>query len=147
MVPLLLGGANASLLRPPINVLRLSLHPAGLASRIVNLREWRAHLLERLAKQIDVSADQTLIDLMQELRSYPQTSTAAAGLRTGNRDYAGVVVPLELSMNGNVLAFFSTTTVFGTPVDITLSELAMESFFPADAATTEALRRVSEGVE
>jgi len=140
VVPLLLEGVDASLLQPPTNVLRLTLHPAGLASRIVNLQEWRAHLLDRLAKQIELSADTMLIDLMKELRSYPQTR-AAAGSDRGKRDYAGVIVPLELSVNEAVLAFFSTTTVFGTPVDITLSELALESFFPANSQTAEALRR------
>src|SRR5215472_10701213 len=145
VVPLLLGGANASLLRPPINVLRLSLHPAGLASRIVNLREWRAHLLERLARQIELSADATLVDLMKELRGYPQTTAVAGRSAHDKPDYAGVIVPLELSVNGAVLAFFSTTTVFGTPVDITLSELALESFFPANSATAEALRQTFSG--
>src|SRR5215472_5775871 len=145
VVPLLLEGVDASLLQPPTNVLRLTLHPAGLASRIVNLLEWRAHLLDRLSKQIELSADATLIDLMKELRSYPQSAAAAAGSDREKRDYAGVIVPLELSVNGAVLAFFSTTTVFGTPVDITLSELALESFFPANSATAEALRQTFSG--
>lgn len=143
VVPLLLEGVDASLLQSPTNVLRLTLHPGGLASRIVNLQEWRAHLLDRLAKQIELSADATLIDLMKELRSYQQTTAATAGSdNREKRDYAGVVVPLELAVNGAVLAFFSTTTVFGTPVDITLSELALESFFPANSATAEALRQM-----
>jgi len=141
VVPLLLEGVDASLLQPPTNVLRLTLHPAGLASRIENFQEWRGHLLDRLSRQIELSADATLIDLMKELRSYPQV-TAAAGSDRGKRDYAGVVVSLELSLNGTVLEFFSTTTVFGTPVDITLSELALESFFPANSPTAEVLRRM-----
>jgi len=146
VVPLLLEGVDASLLQSPTNVLRLTLHPGGLASRIVNLQEWRAHLLDRLAKQIELSADATLIDLMKELRSYQQTTAATAGSdNREKRDYAGVVVPLELAVNGAVLAFFSTTTVFGTPVDITLSELALESFFPANSATAEALRQTFSG--
>src|SRR5215813_13857532 len=142
VVPLLLDGVDASLLRPPTNVLRLTLHPAGLASRIVNFQEWRAHLLDRLAKQIELCADATLVDLMKELRSYPQTTSDTAGSDNEKRDYAGVIVPLELYVNGSVLAFFSTTTVFGTPVDITLSELALESFFPANSPTAEVLRRM-----
>jgi transcriptional regulator with XRE-family HTH domain len=144
VVPLLLAGADASLLRPPINVLRLSLHPAGLAARIANLAEWRAHLLERLAKQIDLTADQALVDLMKELRNYPGVNQAKRSDAGGNRDYVGIVVPLELVLDGRMLAFFSTTTVFGTPVDITLSELSLESFFPANAATAEALRYLTE---
>lgn len=130
-------GIDASLLEPEVNVLRASLHPKGLAPRIVNYDEWRAHVLERLRRQIDVSGDARLIALHDELRALPG-QTRAAGK---HRDYAGVVVPLELMAGDRVLRFFSTTTIFGTPVDVTLSELAVESFFPADAATAEALQR------
>lgn len=137
----LLAGATASLLAPPVNVLRLSLHPQGLAPRIANLREWRSHLLERLRRQIDVTADPVLTDLLQELCAYP---APAGNGPAKDDDYAGVVVPLRLVTEAGTLAFFSTTTVFGTPVDITLSELALESFFPADAATAEILRRLAE---
>lgn len=141
----LVAGADPALLKPPINVLRLSLHPRGLAPRIANLAEWRAHLLERLRKQIDVSADPALVALLKELRALPAPSPtrhpppAAA-------DYAGVVVPFQLVTDGGVLSFLSTTTVFGTPVDVTLSEIALESFFPADRATAEALGRLSSQV-
>jgi transcriptional regulator with XRE-family HTH domain len=139
----LLAGADPSLLKPPVNVLRLSLHPGGLAPRIANLAEWRAHLLERLRKQIDVSADPVLIALLKELRALP----APNPLRRPpppNADYAGVVVPLRLVTDAGVLSFLSTTTVFGTPVDVTLSEIALESFFPADRATADALQRLSQ---
>jgi transcriptional regulator with XRE-family HTH domain len=137
----LLSGAEPSLLAPPVNVLRISLHPQGLAPRIANLREWRNHLLERLRRQIDVTADPVLTDLLQELRDYPVLA-GNGPVRDG--DYAGVVVPLRLVTEAGTLAFVSTTTVFGTPVDITLSELALESFFPADAATAEILRRLAD---
>jgi transcriptional regulator with XRE-family HTH domain len=137
----LLAGADASLLQPPVNVLRLSLHPSGLAPRIVNLPEWRAHLLERLRKQIDVSADPVLIALLEELRAFPAPQSRRPPPPTG--DYAGVVVPLQLASEAGVLSFFSTTTVFGTPIDVTLSEIALEAFFPADSATADALRRLS----
>ena len=138
----LIGGADASLLQPPVNVLRLSLHPKGLAPRIANLPEWRAHLLARLRRQIEVSADPILTELLRELGAYP--APGAARSRPANeREYAGVLVPLQFNTEQGVLSFFSTTTVFGTPLDITLSELALESFFPADAATGEALRRLS----
>jgi transcriptional regulator with XRE-family HTH domain len=138
----LLAGVAAELLQPPVNVLRLSLHPQGLAPRIVNLAEWRAHILERLRHQVDLSADPVLVALMEELRAYPMKGDR---LRPpgGHKNYAGVVVPLELASEEGTLALFSTTTVFGTPVDITLSELALETFFPADAATAEALRRLA----
>ena len=136
----LLTGIDAALLKPPVNVLRLSLHPKGLAPRIANLGEWRAHLLQRLRQQIEASADETLSALLEELKLYPAHG-AASGRAQAPRDYAGIVVPLELVTPSGTLAFFSTTTVFGTPVDVTLSELAVEAFFPADAATALALRR------
>jgi hypothetical protein len=130
----------ADLMEPPVNVLRVSLHPDGMASRILNYGEWRAHLLERLRHQIDVTGDAVLARLMRELSSYPERNDATAPARGPAPDYAGVVVPLRLVTDGGVLSFFSTTTVFGTPVDVTLSELALETFFPADEATAQALR-------
>jgi len=136
----LLKGSDAAMLAPPVNVLRLSLHPDGLAPRIANLAEWRAHLLARLHRQIDVSGDPVLGDLLRELSGYPKP---AAAKRPAD-DMGGVVVPFRLVADAGVLSFISTTTVFGTPVDITLSELALETFFPADAATAEALRRMAE---
>jgi transcriptional regulator with XRE-family HTH domain len=139
----LLAGADPALLRPPANVLRLSLHPTGLAPRIANLAEWRGHLLERLRHQIEVSADAVLQELLRELRDYPAPREPSSRRADVQADYAGVVVPLRLVTEGGVLAFLSTTTIFGTPVDVTLSELALESFFPADAATADAMRRLA----
>ena len=136
----LLAGAEPALLKPPVNVLRLGLHPKGLAPRTVNLAEWRDHLLARLRRQIDLTADPVLSALWSELRDYP----APAGRRGVEHDYADVAVPFQLMTEAGILAFFSTTTIFGTPVDITLSELALESFFPADAATADTLRRLAE---
>jgi transcriptional regulator with XRE-family HTH domain len=137
--PLLIG-IERSLLEPPVNVLRLSLHPQGLAPRIANLAEWRSHLLARLRHQIDASADPILGELYNELSGFP--IPGGEGHHTPI-DYAGVAVPLQLATEGGILSFLSTTTVFGTPVDITLSELALESFFPADAFTLEALNRLT----
>lgn len=141
IVPLLLEGVEPSLLQPPVNVLRLSLHPAGLAPRIANLGEWRRHLLERLRQQIDATADPFLRDLETELSGYPSPGESAPP--AGIEDYGGVVVPFRLRTPGGEIAFFSTTTVFGTPVEITLSELAVESFFPADEATGGAMQALS----
>jgi len=140
-IPPLLAGADPSLLRAPVNVLRLSLHPAGLAQRIVNLPQWRAHLLERLRRQIELTADPILTTLLNDLLAYPTTNQLKIDRRNENRDYAGIVVPLELITDAGVLTFFSTTTVFGTPLDVTLSELALEAFYPADRATSETLVR------
>jgi len=141
-VPPLLAGVASELLQPPVNVLRLSLHPAGLAPRIVNLPEWRAHLLARLRRQIEITADPALIDLMEELSAYPRPAGVAASRFAG--DHAGVAIPFQLAVGGAVLSFFSTTTIFGTPVDVTLSELALECFFPADAATAARMRGVAD---
>lgn len=141
----LLGEVGAGLLRPPANVLRISLHPEGLAPRIVNFREWRGHVFSRLGRQIDVSGDAALVALLGELKGYP-TPPGARPHRPGREDaLGGVAVPLVLAREGGPLAFLSTTTVFGTAVDITLSELAVESFFPADAATAEAMARLTAG--
>ncbi|QDZ29497.1 helix-turn-helix domain-containing protein [Noviherbaspirillum sp. UKPF54] len=136
----LLAGVDPALLQPPVNVLRLSLHPQGVAPRIVNYREWRAHLFERLRHQIDVSGDPVLEDLMRELSAYPAPAGLAPQAQCEHQSYAGVVVPFQLMTPAGTLSFISTTTVFGTPLDVTLSELALESFFPADAQTAQALR-------
>jgi transcriptional regulator with XRE-family HTH domain len=140
----LLAGVDPALLKPPVNVLRLGLHPSGLAPRTANLAEWRAHLLARLQHQVALSADPVLIALLEELRGYPAPQAPSTGRPANDHDTAGVVVPFQLVTEGGTLAFLSTTTVFGTPVDITLSELALESFFPADAGTAAALRLLAE---
>ena len=140
-VPLLIAGVDTSLLTPPVNVLRLSLHPRGLAQRIANLGEWRSHLLARLRRQVDVSADPVLAQLLTELSGYSIGGKKEYDPET-SKDYAGVAVPFQFVTEGGVLSFLSTTTVFGTPVDITLSELALESFFPANAGTADALRHM-----
>jgi transcriptional regulator with XRE-family HTH domain len=137
----LLAGADPALLQPPLNVLRLSLHPDGLAPRIANLAEWRAHLLARLRRQIEITADKVLGDLADELAAYPAPRSPRPPV-TPNPDLAGVAVPFRLATETGILSFLSTTTIFGTPVDITLSELALEAFFPADEATADALRRM-----
>lgn len=139
VLPHLLAGAEPSLLAPPLNVLRLSLHPRGLAPAIVNLGQWRAHLLERLGEQIAATADPALIALREELLGYP---VPPAGARLDG-EHLGVVVPLRLRTGAGELTFISTTTIFGTPVDVTLQELALETFFPADPQTGEALRRLA----
>lgn len=141
----MLGGASPALLQPPVNVLRLSLHPEGLAPRIVNLVQWRAHLLERVRRQVEMSADPTLEELLAELRGYPSPpgrERFAPAPGAGEMADNGVFIPFQLATADGVLSFISTTTVFGTPVDVTVSELALECFFPADDATAAHLRRV-----
>ncbi len=139
----LLTGASPELLKPPVNALRLSLHPEGIAASIVNWHAWREHILARLQRQIDVSGDSTLSALRDELAAYPAPPDAEAA---GHDNAAAnqIAVPLRLRTPIGVLSFFSTTTVFGTPVDVTLSELAIEAFFPADQQTAAALREFGE---
>ena len=141
----LLTGVEPALLQAPVNVLRLSLHPGGLAPRVANFRQWRAHLLARLAQQIDACADPVLMALAEELAAYPVPVGARAYRATGQGEFAGIAVPLELATTDGTLSFLSTTTVFGTPVDISLSELAIESLFPADQATAVAMQRLTDG--
>jgi transcriptional regulator with XRE-family HTH domain len=135
----LMVGVAPELLQPPINVLRLSLHPAGLAPRIRNLAQWRAHLLHRLRQQIDASHDPQLIALLRELQALPASSDTSTETATA----LAIAVPMQLEVDGCVLSMLSTTTVFGSPVDITLSELALEAFVPADAETAERLRAMA----
>jgi transcriptional regulator with XRE-family HTH domain len=140
----LMAEVDAGLLAPPVNVLRLSLHPRGLAPRIANFREWRDHVCARLARQIDNSADPVLIALLDELRGYPVPAGAIARRSTDPPEYGGVAVPLRLVTRAGTLSFVSTTTVFGTALDIGLSELAIEAFFPLDAATADAMRALDD---
>jgi transcriptional regulator with XRE-family HTH domain len=125
-------GVKPELLQPPVNVLRLSLHPDGMAPRIVNLPEWRAHLLARLHRQAEATGDLRLIALHEELARYPGGP--------GHRTQAEVVVPLRYRADQGELSFVSMTAVVGTPLDITVEELAIESFYPADEPTAAALR-------
>jgi transcriptional regulator with XRE-family HTH domain len=139
-LPHLLDGAAPELLKPPVNVLRLSLHPQGLAPKIANLAQWRSHLFERLRQQVATTADPMLAELLEELRGYPLP--AGAGDVHLEGEHLGVVMPFQFKTAHGVLSFISTTTIFGTPVDVTLQELMLETFFPADAFTGEVLRKV-----
>ena len=153
-VALLLDGVDPALLEPPVNALRLALDPRGIAPRIVNFAAWRAHLLGRLGQQVAASDDDALRALADELAALGAAGAApdprdAAAHAASAREHApagcaanepALVVPLVVQTRLGTLSFISTTTVFGTPVDITLAELALESFFPADAATAAALQ-------
>lgn len=137
----LLAGVEAQLLQPPVNVLRLSLHPRGVAPRIANFRKWRGHVLARLQRQIDNSGDGVLDSLFEELKRYPVPPGARPfGSGGEEEDLGGIAVPLELESEQGRLLFLSTTTVFGTALDVGLSELAIESFFPANVSTAETMR-------
>jgi hypothetical protein len=133
-VAVLTDGVDPDLLVPPVNVLRLSLHPDGMAGRILNLAERRAHLLDRLAREVTVTGDAELAALREELSEYPGGSDHAP------RESAGVVVPLRLRVGESELSFLSTVTTFGTAVDVTVAELSIEAFLPADSVTVDAMR-------
>jgi transcriptional regulator with XRE-family HTH domain len=136
MLAPILEGVPPKLLSPPLNILRLAFHPEGLAPRTVNLGEWAAHLLERLHRQCEATADPELIKLYNDLRSYPLP--ASSGPVSADK----VAIPYKLRYKDDVLSFISTTMVFGTPVDVTLSELALETFFPADELTARRLKEM-----
>lgn len=133
---LFLEGVAAHLLEPPVNVMRLSLHPDGLAARIVNLAEWRAHVLDGLGRQAVRSGDPAIAALHDEMAALPGEDPAAVP----DLDLGGISIPLVLRHGERELRFISTATTFTTAVDVTVSELAIESFFPADEATAEVLR-------
>jgi transcriptional regulator with XRE-family HTH domain len=137
-VALLIAGVAPDLLEPPVNVLRLSLHPDGVAPRIVNLGEWRGHLLDRLERQIALTGDPALTALLEELSAYPAPEREAGGPE--------IAVPLRLNTELGELSFISTVATFGTAVEVTASELSIESFFPADEHTSEAVRSYVAGL-
>ncbi len=133
----LIDGCAPQLLATPVNVLRLSLHPDGMAPRIRNLGHWRAHLLEQLHRRARSTGDQRLFDLETELREYPGGTSE---IRLSATD---VVLPLRIHHDGRELSFFSITAALGTASDVTVEELAIESFYPADASTAQALRSMN----
>ncbi|MCJ0903359.1 helix-turn-helix domain-containing protein [Rhodococcus sp. ARC_M6] len=135
-VGILTEGSAPFLLEPPVNVLRLSLHPEGMAPRIVNLAQWRTHVIARLRREVEVTADAQLGGLLEELRTYP------SGGEWHEDEMSSLLVPLRIRAGDTELAMFSTTTVFGTPRDVTLAEIAIESFYPSDPATAEFFRSV-----
>ena len=130
-IPMLTAGAAEHLLQPPINALRLTLHPEGMAPRITNLGQWRAHLLRDLAVQLEATGGDDLRALYEELTGYPGPP--------GEPGPHDVFVPLEI----DGLSFLSTRTSFSTALDVTVSELAIESFFPADDVTARAIHDAS----
>ncbi|ONH61324.1 transcriptional regulator [Frankia sp. CcI49] len=138
-IGLFTAGVAPRLLEPPVNVLRLSLHPDGMAPRILNLPEWKAHLLDRLARQAAAARDNALDDLHAELSAYSAHSTRGPCSRAETHPANTLVVPMRYQSPRGELALFTATTVFGTPTDVTVSELAIETFYPADPASAAAL--------
>ena len=141
---MLLEGSAPALLEPPVNVIRLALHPDGIAPRIRNLPELRENLIDRLERELDITGAPELAALIEEVRAYPATPRSRTQGSSPAPIARSVAIPLEIEVGDDVLAFYSATTVFGTPVDVMVSELAIESFFPADAATAAWLRRQAD---
>jgi transcriptional regulator with XRE-family HTH domain len=147
MVGLLLQGVDASLLVPPVNVVRLCLHPQGLAPMIVNQRQWLEHMLARLQPPPGLPPDALQQALIGEVAAALQAAPDAAGEVEADNGAGGLVMPLRLRTPFGELRLIATITVFGTPQDVLLSELAIESLFPADAATSALLSRLMHEVQ
>ena len=132
-LPQLYERCSADLLRQPINAVRLVLHPLGMGPRIINFVEWRAHTITVLRQQIETVPDPVIQALLTEVMNYPApTSGVAPATTEGPQRYA---TPLQIATRLGTVSFLNTTTVFGTPTDVTLSELALEMLFPADDET------------
>lgn len=136
---LLTEGVDASLLAPPVNALRVTLSPLGLAPRIVNAAEWAAHLLDRLRRQVLLTGDPAQSALLDELRELPAGAAAEDHRPPTTGAPPALAVPLRLRADAGELTFVSTVTTFGTALDVTLAELALEAFLPADAPTAAAI--------
>jgi transcriptional regulator with XRE-family HTH domain len=141
VLPQLYEGCSADLLRPPVNSVRLLLHPAGMGPRIVNFAAWRAHTLQVLRQQLEVRADPVIQGLLSEVASYPipANSEPANHFEVSQR----LATPLQIATPCGTVSFLSTVTVFGTASDVTLSELALEMLFPADGETVEVVNKMT----
>jgi hypothetical protein len=144
-ITMLLDGVPESLLAPPLNAMRLTLHPEGLAPRIRNLREWRGHLLAQMERQIALYRSNPLRELYEEVAAYPVVAGTGTVTDTGAVGGPGEVVPyfalpMRIEHAGRILSFISTVATFNTPMDVTVAELAVETFLPADPATAKYLQ-------
>lgn len=149
-IALLLEGVAGHLLVPPVNAMRLTLHPEGLAPRVVNLREWRADLLAQMERQIALARSAPLRELYEEVAAYPvperarpAPDPAGAGTGAGPGGLPPLALPLRIEHDGRVLSFLSSIATFNTPMDVTVAELAIETFLPADRATASYLRTLT----
>lgn len=137
-LPQLYEGCSDDLLSPPVNAMRLILHPAGMAPRILNYAEWRAHTLQLLRNQAEVRADAGIQALLSEVMSYP-TPPHAEGAQEFDASQL-LATPIRIATRFGSVSFLNTLTVFGTPSDVTLAELALEMLFPADDETVEIVK-------
>ncbi|MFC8172650.1 helix-turn-helix domain-containing protein [Streptomyces sp. NPDC057325] len=146
-VALLLGGLPGHLLAPPLNAMRIALHPEGLAPRIRNLREWRGHLLSQMERQIALARSESLRELYEEVAAYPPPPGAGSGPEEPEEPSPYFALPLRIEHGGRVLSFVSSISTFNTPMDVTVAELAIETLIPADPETAAYLRSLAEDGE
>ncbi|MFF3686067.1 helix-turn-helix domain-containing protein [Streptomyces sp. NPDC002187] len=139
-IAMLLAGLPEHLLTPPLNAMRITLHPEGLAPRIHNLREWREHLLAQMKRQIALERSEALRELFEEVAAYPLAESGGASDVPEPEPYPYVALPLRIEHEGRVLSFVSSISTFNTPMDVTVAELAIETLLPADPATVKYLQ-------
>ncbi|WP_019071359.1 helix-turn-helix domain-containing protein [Streptomyces hokutonensis] len=142
-ITMLLDGVPESLLQPPLNAMRLTLHPEGLAPRIRNLGEWRGHLLAQMERQIALHRSEPLRALYEEVAAY-QVPAKAGDEAEPASSVPYFALPMRIEHEGRVLSFVSSISTFNTPMDVTVSELAIETFLPADPATAKYLRGLGD---
>ncbi|MFF2527111.1 helix-turn-helix domain-containing protein [Streptomyces liangshanensis] len=142
-IALLMEGLPEHLLVPPLNVMRITLHPEGLAPRILNLPEWRGHLLDQMGRQLALTRSPALRELYDEVAAYPVPPAGSGGTPDGSPEEGpalpGFALPLRIRHDGHALSFLSSIATFNTPMDVTVAELALETFLPADPATAKYL--------
>ncbi|QFR01302.1 helix-turn-helix domain-containing protein [Streptomyces phaeolivaceus] len=148
-IVMLLDGVSEALLAPPVNAMRLTLHPEGMAPRIRNLRAWRGHLLEQMERQVALHRSEPLRALYEEVAAYPlppdmseDGSGEGSGAEPGAAASAYFALPMRIEHEGRVLSFISSVSTFNTPMDVTVAELAIETFLPADPATVKYLHEL-----
>jgi hypothetical protein len=141
-VAVLLDGVPEHLLQPPLNTMRLTLHPEGLAPRIRNLPEWRGHLLDQMRRQIALSRSEPLRALYDEVAAYPAPEPAPDAVAEPPSPAPHFALPMRIEHEGQILSFVSSISTFNTPMDVTVAELAVETLLPADPATVKALQEL-----
>ncbi|WP_236241326.1 helix-turn-helix domain-containing protein [Streptomyces sp. CC228A] len=140
-ITMLLGGLPEHLLAPPLNAMRVTLHPEGLAPRIRNLRQWRGHLLAQMERQLALVRSEPLRALYEEVAAYPLPEPVAGGPEADtDAPYPYFALPLRIEHDGRLLSFVSSVSTFNTPLDVTVAELAIETLLPADPETAAYLR-------
>jgi transcriptional regulator with XRE-family HTH domain len=142
-ITMLLDGVPEYLLQPPLNAMRLTLHPEGMAPRIRNLGEWRGHLLAQMERQIALHRSEPLRALYEEVAAYPVPEAADKEAEPAS-SVPYFALPMRIEHEGRVLSFVSSIATFNTPMDVTVSELAIETFLPADPATAKYLQGLGD---